>query len=220
MDDDSKNIKKVITIIVLIIIILLLLYFLIRKFGYIENRGLLVPTGNIDIFEIDCNCNSCDDNTKSVFKEDDTNKNESNNADITVFDDYKIWDNKELRIFTNPAYEYEEIIAPGSTNSYVFVIRNNNNFDIIVDIDFIEKNLEKINMQYKLKSNGKYLIGDENTYLKFKNYKLEQIKIPAKSQIPYVLDWKWVDSNNDTEIGFDTSSDYKLSMQIGATESL
>lgn len=226
MNNNDKNTKKNLIIIVLIIIILLLLYFLIRRFGYIENHGLSVPTGNVDIFEIDCNCDICKETDKPVFNEDsDVNKNKSNNgstdkkqntADITVFDNYKIWDNKELRIFSNPAYEYESKIAPRSSNSYTFIIRNNNNFDVVVDINFIEENKKNINMQYKLKSYGKYLVGNENEYVKFDNYKIERITISAKSQIPYILDWKWIDSENDTEIGFDINSSYKLSIQIGA----
>ena len=139
MKNNEKN-KKRLIIILLILIIIILLYLLIRNFGHIYNRGPLVPTGNVDIFEIDCNCEFC---SKDVFNEnDDTNKNKTDEQpkDIVVFDDYKIWDNKQLRIFSNPAYEYESIIAPGSENSYAFVIRNNNNFDIVVDISFKEEN--------------------------------------------------------------------------------
>ena len=222
MDNNEtyKENRRNIIVIVLIIVILILLYFLIRKFGYIENRGLLVPTGNVDIFEIDCNCNICNEKDKSVFSENDINKNKSSSEDIIVYDDYKIWDNKDLRIFSNPAYEYDSIIAPGSKNSYAFVIRNNNYFDVVVDINFIEDNAKSINMHYKLSSKGKYLIGNADNYVKFSNYKIENITIPAKGQIPYVLDWKWVDSVNDTEIGFDITSSYKLTIQVGANEDI
>ena len=229
---DNKNNNKMKYIVLLLIIILILLYLLIQNFGYIDNRGPLVPTGNVDIFEIDCSC--CNDD-KTVFKEDDKNNNDinknelegSNNSneseennsdlkDIIVFDDYKIWDDKQLRIFSNPAYEYESIIAPGSANSYAFVIRNNNDFNVIVDILFEETNDKNINMNYKLKSNGNYLIGSEDAYETIKNKKIGQVTLPAKSQKAYILDWKWIDSDNDTQIGFDVDSIYKLSIQIGA----
>jgi len=220
MDNYKGN--KAQFIILLLIMILILLYLLIQNFGYIENQPTLVPTGNIDFFEIDCTC--CTDNDKSVFKDDsdDINKNKlelndnNNSKDLVVFDNYKIWDNKELRIFSNPAYEYESIIAPGSYNSYTFVIRNNNNFDVVIDITFEEENDKNINMNYKLKNNGNYLIGSEDNYETIKNKKITQIKLPAKSQKSYILDWKWIDSENDTQIGFDMNSTYKLSISIGA----
>lgn len=217
---DNKNIKKNVVIILLIIIIIILLYLLIRNFGHIVHRGLKVPTGNVDIFEIDCGCDKCK-NTEDVFKEDDKsdtdkNKLEDSPKDIVVFDDYKIWDNKKLRIFSNPAYEYESIIAPGSENSYAFVIRNNNNFDVTVDISFEETNDKNVNMQYKLRNNGNYLIGTNNNYIPIKDKKLTGIKLPAHSFKSYILDWKWIDSENDTQIGFDITSDYKLSIMVGA----
>lgn len=229
-NNDNKNIKKNIIIIILIIIILILLYLLIRNFGHIENNGPKVPTGNVDIFEIDCSCGICE-KTDDVFKEDDnneqngTNKNQSNNnrnkltnEDIVVFDDDKTWDNKDLRIFSNPAFEYQNIIAPGSENSYEFVIKNKNNFDVTIDISFEEVNDKNINMQYKLRNNGNYLLGSENNYETIKDKKITNIKLSAKSQKKYILDWKWIDSHNDTEIGLDVTSNYKLSIKIGANQ--
>lgn len=221
--------KKIVTAIILIILIVVLLYLLILRFGEIEHHGPMVPTGNIDIFEIDCGCGSCRGNTKPAFEEedDDTNQNKSNNnnnnsnndiGDILVYDKYKIWDNKELRIFTNPAYEYESIIAPGSYNSYAFVIRNDNDFDIEVDILFKEENLKNINMQYKLRSKDKYILGTKNNYTFIDGMKVENVKVPAKGQISYILDWKWIDNYNDTDIGFDIGSNIKLSIDIGANE--
>lgn len=211
--ENNQSRKRKLVIIILIIIILLLLYFLIHKFGNIYHHGLGTPTGNVDIFEIGCNCNCCD---KDVFSEDDINK--SKIEDILVYDKYKVWDNKELRIFENPAYEYRSVIAPGSYNSYTYVIRNNNEFPVIIDITFVEDNPKNINMQYKLSNKGKYLIGNNTNYVSLDdNKKITGIYLPAKSQLSYILDWKWIDSDNDTEIGFDITSNYKLSINIGAT---
>ena len=220
---DNKNYDRKI-ILVHIILLLLLLYSLIQFVGYIEHRGLayptwnaeqdgpVVPTGNVDIFEINCNCNSNKENAR-----DDINKNK---PEIVVFDNYKIWDNKELRIFSNPAYNYKSIIAPGSSNSYTYVIRNNSTIDMVIDIYIQEENNKGINMQYKMRSKGKYVVGEENQYVKINNTKIEHVKLPAKSQISYIIDWKWIDNYNDTEIGFDINSNYKLSINIGANEDL
>lgn len=235
---DSKNNK---ILVLLLMLILILLYLLIQKFGYLENQNILVPTGNVDIFEIDCNC--CGDKENTAFKEDEKindetiknkmviKKNEGNNddtskniitedndktKDLIIYDNYKIWDNKELRIFSNPSYEYRNIIAPGSFNSYTFVIRNNNDFDVVIDIEFEELNDKKINMKYKLKNNGFYLIGAEDRYESINDMKITEIKLPAKSQKSYILDWKWIDNYNDTQIGIDANANYKLSIMIGA----
>lgn len=212
---NKDNIKKAV-IIVLILIILILLYLLILRAGYIVHHGPVVPTGNVDIFEINCKC-TCKDKKHCECG---FNKNKSNIEDLIVYDKDKIWDNKELRIFSNPAYEYESIIAPGSLNTYTYVVRNNNDFDMVIDMKFVEENEKDINMKFKVKSQGKYLIGSEDKYDEIKDKTIEQIKIPAKSQISYILDWKWIDSDNDTQIGFDIGSTYKLSINIGANELL
>lgn len=233
----DKNIQKT-QCIVLLLILLILLYLLIQNFGYIENGTTLVPTGNVDIFEIDCNC--CNKGEEKTFKQDDDstcnicknkvskkkttkksdveeNKLEDDEIEkeIDVFDNYKTWDNKELRIFSNPTYEYESKIAPGSSNSYTFVIRNNNDFDVVYDISFKEQNSKNINMKYKLTHNDSYLIGQENKYESIANKKITSVELPAKSQKAYILYWKWVDSNHDTQVGFDINSKYKLSIIVG-----
>lgn len=208
--ENNKDRNRKITIIILIIIIIILLYLLIHMFGDIENHGNRVPTGNVDIFEINCGCKSCEckpcENTEPVFNE----------SGLTVVDDYKVWDNKELRIFSNPAYEYESKIAPGSNNSYTFVIRNNNDFDVLVDITAKEDNKYGVNMKYKLRHNGDYVLGSENEYINAENLKVEKVLIKAHDQKGYLLDWEWVDSDNDTEVGFDVNADYKLTIDINA----
>lgn len=233
---DNKSKKKTVIIVMILVIISILLYLLIRHFGNIENHGPGVPTGNIDIFEIDCNCDNCNgtenlkekiqnDNNKynsGNYDDSDANKNKiktDKDGNIVVYDNYKIWDNKDLRIFSNPYFEYESKIAPGSSNSYAFVIKNNNKFDVVVDINMKETNPKNINMQYKLRNKGNYLIGSSKKYELINNKSLQNITIPAKSHISYILDWKWIDSDNDTEIGFDVTSNYKLSIQVGSNQS-
>ena len=206
-DNEEKNKKKVI-ITILLIIIIILLYLLFHKFGNIEHHGLLIPTGNVDIFELECGCSCNCECDKPVFSEEDNN--------LTVFDKEKVWDNNFLRIFSNPAYEYQSKIAPGSENSYAFVIRNNNDFDVIVDITGEEVNPYNINMKYKLKHQGNYILGNGNNYVNAKDLKVTSVHIKAHDQKSYILDWKWVDSINDTEIGFDVNSNYKLKMSVKA----
>ena len=238
---DNKK-KKTICVVVLLGM-LVLSYFLAKSFGHIENSDTLVPTGNVDIFEISCErcCKSGDDssdetavpNTASKEKrfvegrgyedkqaegeqsgDEQTPEEDRQHGEVIVYDDYKIWDNKDLRIFANPAYEYRHVIAPGSFNSYAFVIRNNNDFDVDVDVLFNEVNEKNINMQYKLKNDGKYLLGSVDNYETIAGKVIGNITIPANGYESYVLDWKWVDSSNDAEVGFDVNSFYKLSIKV------
>ena len=230
----------------LLILIIILLYLLIKRFGYIENHSPLVPTGNIDVFEIDCDCleEVIEDTSSNIIPHKVICKNKKNNTiediitptyrdgeetiieeeeeelriieNLFVFDDYKLWDAKELRIFDNPAYEYRNIIAPGSQNSYTFVIKNDNDFDVNVDILFTENNKNKINMKYKLIHDGNYLLGTNSKYVDINSKKIRNLDIPAYGEEIYNLDWKWIDSSNDTKIGFDKNSKYKLSILVGA----
>ena len=71
-------------------------------------------------------------------------------------------------------------------------------------------------MKYKLKHQGKYVLGNDNSYISADNLKVTSVYIKAHEQKSYILDWKWVDSNNDTEIGFDVNSNYKLNMTVRA----
>lgn len=272
-DKKNKNIMLAINIAGILAIIL---YLLILNFGHIKNNEYLVPTGNVDIFEIDCDCkengsctptpghqiieepedkpvignnqgpinNNQNPNTGLIVDRDDgetsgdENTDNSNNnkpenggqspdvgedkpivKDLIVSDDYTIWGNEKARIFSNPSYEYESKIAPGSSNSYTFVIKNSNDFDVIVDFEMIEDNPYKVNLKYKLKSEGKYIVGDEDNYDDVSKLQIKNVKIKANESIPYVLDWKWIDSENDTEIGEKLDANYKLTINIGANQS-
>ena len=198
------NKNKLITIILMIIIIILL-YLLILKFGKIENYGPVVPTGNVDIFEINFGF------SKDVFNSDKSRPE----IGLVVEDNDAVWGNRELRIFSNPAYEYDSIIAPGSSNSYTFVIRNNNTFDIVVNVVMTEENPSGANMKYKLRSQGTYLVGNDKNYEDVSKLNIGEIVLPANSQKSFILDWKWVDSDKDTDSGVSIDNIYKLILNVG-----
>ena len=72
-------------------------------------------------------------------------------------------------------------------------------------------------MQYKLKNDGEFLLGSIDNYVSIKDKVIQNVELPANSYKSYVLDWKWLDSSNDAEVGFDANSIYKLSIVIRAT---
>lgn len=230
-----KNKRKVLIInLFFSILLIILIYLLIHYFGYINEKKKTLPTGNIDIIDIDDNITN---NTNNTNDTNDTNKNPNNvdnqnnidknkldnksnlrESNFIVEDNYSIWNSKKLRIFTNQAYQYTSKIAPNLSNSYDFIIKNNSKYDLYVDIYMEEDNPFNINMKYKLRSNNNYLVGSKNKYADVSKLSQRNILIKANSSKEYSLDWKWIDSDNDTEIGENINSNYKLSINIGANQ--
>lgn len=227
MKSKEKKIMHFVNIIIIFIFILSLL-FIIKK---MDSSNRPITTGNIDIFNIECddsdgkedNCisNNVDinnDKVEGIFKEDDKILSEERYEmkDFNVFDEGKTWDSKnELRIFSNSAYEFDGIIAPGTSNVYQFVVNNNNRFNIKYAIDFIETNEHSINMKYKLKRNGEYIFGNSKTWVSADKIKKEGLLLDSKSHDSYQLEWEWIDSDNDAEVAF-KEANYSLEIKISA----
>lgn len=196
------------------ILLIFLIYLLIHQFGLINDNKNKVPTGNVDIIDID------GDNITNDINENPNNNIDKNKLDnnFIVKDNYTIWSNKRLRIFSNQAYEYFSKIAPGVSNSYDFVIKNNNDFPVLVDISMKEVNPYSINMEYKLRSENSFLAGSSFKYVSVKKLSQKNIYLKAHSSKLYSLDWKWIDSDNDTEIGEALDANYKLLVYVGANQ--
>ena len=77
-----------------------------------------------------------------------------------------------------------------------------------------DKNTEDINMKYRLKMNNVYVIGTENSYVTIDEMKLDNIYVLKNSQELYTLEWKWEDSNNDSEIAKDGLATYTIYLDI------
>ena len=196
------------------ILLIFLIYLLIHQFGLINDKKNKVPTGNVDIIDID------GDNITNDINENPNNNIDKNKLDnnFIVEDNYTIWSNKRLRIFSNQAYEYFSKIAPGVSNSYDFVIKNNNDFPVLVDISMKEVNPYSISMEYKLRSENFFLAGSSFKYVSVKKLSQKNIYLKAHSSKLYSLDWKWIDSDNDTEIGEAVDANYKLLVYVGANQ--
>ncbi len=124
-----------------------------------------------------------------------------------------------LNIFTNTTYYVvDNKIAPTSENSYQFVVRNNNDSNIKYSLELNEENLHKINMKYRLKLNGVYVAGNDEEWLTYDKLNQYDMGLSANNHDVYTLDWKWFESENDTEVGTNISSNYKLELKITASE--
>ena len=270
MNKIKINADLVVKIVLIIVIIILLLHncMLIRK----DNKDK-VPTGNVDIIEINCdkedvcvvneendkldeiNINSDDNNlnnntvynknykfknTKkdssvSINEEDtleDNNKNNINNyenddsnpgdddyeepeeEELIVYDpDIKWHGDTPAKIFTNSMYGLDDVIAPESHNTYQFVVKNGTVYNLKYNINFIEDNLYGINMQYKLKKNDTYIV---DHYVSASELDVSDVLLSSKKNDTYYLEWRWVSSDNDTEIGANPNSKYELKINIEA----
>lgn len=245
MENEKKSKNKIaILILMVIIIILLILIFLLLQEGLLNNEKL-IPTGNVDIFEINCdqncNCNNNNDDENNNVNSDSnsnttttTNNNDSltsgnnyknsdtpqNNGDIKIYDKDVIWQStNKLRIFENPVYQMDSIIAPLSTNSYQFIIKNSTIYNVKYNLKFQETNNYDINMKYRLKKNGSYIAGNQNEWVSYEKLNLSINNIKVSEKDTYYLEWKWFEDDNDTAIG-SINSKYTLSITLAAEQAI
>lgn len=225
-----KKRDLIIKIILVIIIIVLIIHncCLIK-----ENKqtGINNPTGNVDVFEIWCNSDSCDiknedkkeEETETTISTNANNYNDSNKTEnegnLVIEDKTKKWKSiNTLNIFSNPAYDFEQKIAPESSNGYEFLVKNNTKYNVVYSIKFIEKNEYNINLKYRLKKGTEYIVGNEETWVSYSELNQINKKLKINNVDEYYLEWKWVSSNNDTSVaGIEDA--YKLSIQIEAESS-
>lgn len=230
----KKTKRRIINFTLFVILILILL--LIHSCMNFDKVNDLTPTGNTDIFNIiigdnnrsigkceteqpTCTCKeieiSKDIPTKPVDPIIEPEKEIG--ALIEDAENGKYDNTTKLNIFSNPYYEYKNIIAPTSTNTYQFIVKNTNDFNIKYDVMMTEDNKYDINMKYRLKLDGQYVKGDKNTWVTYEDLQLEGIKLAGNSQNVYQLEWKWFESDNDTSIG-EIDADYTLKISFSGVE--
>ena len=179
----KSTISWIIIVILIIIIILLCLTKCSKKDS--NNDNYQTKTGNTDVFNININCpkDECpienkDDNDKNI----NINNNKTNkNNDLTVFDEDtdkdiigKVFvdDNdgnyiyqQRLNIFSNAAFNYTNKIAPGVSNTYNFKTNNTSNESIKYYLEMYEESEYSINLKYRLRRNGSYIIDTNDTII-------------------------------------------------------
>lgn len=229
----KKDIVKTIIIFVLLALIFLLIFLLCFEYQKTSEKNL---TGNVDIFEIDCTCEECvtdsvgdDPIVPSVSTAnqagmsavgDGSTIRDHSEAEVgidtqsgfSVTDEHLQWQSSNnLKIFENSMYENKSIIAPGSSNSYNFVVRNNTDYMVSYKVRFTERNESNINMKYRLKRNGNYVSDD---WVSYQELSKSGMLISKGGKDDYILEWKWFDDNEqDTKAGID-GLDYSLVINI------
>ncbi len=220
---NNKNKNKIYWFIILILVIIIILL-LIHGCENHGNDNYLMPTGNVDIFDIsvqdECNNHDCSEEDKKRIKEQYPIFNEETDKKKydQVFVDDKNGDylvQEHLNVFNNAAFEYRNKIAPGVSNTYQFVAHNSTNMRLNYYFEMFEESEFHINMKYRLKKNNKYIIGDKNNWVNADELKTDFSLIEKRSHDKYSLEWKWFDDDaNDTIIGENMNSFYKLSIRF------
>ena len=222
-NDKNGNFKYWTIIILLIIIILLLLFF--TRFGKIQNQYMLIPTGNVDVFDIDINCNcsfdKCEyvDNDGNEIPVFDPENNKPKYGEVYVDDkNGNFVYQQNLKIFNNSAFHYLDKIAPGIANTYNFIIHNSTPSELKYYLEMNEESEFFINLRYRLRRNDSYVIGDDNNWVTSSELKTEFKNIKSLVSDKYSLDWKWLyedDKDNlDTFAGENMTSKYKLNIRF------
>ena len=240
----KQNISKK-DLIIKIILIVIIIILLIHNCSILKNNKKskkTSPTGNVNIIEIICdkddtcvvkndkdntqnnlstnenkNSNSLDNNINN------SNNNEPDNEVINkkseetglVIEDKTIsWQKTtQAKIFSNSMYDLHDKIAPESSNTYQFIVKNGTNYTINYIINFIETNPYNINMKYKLKKNDTYVI---DHYVSASELNQTGITLNPKKNDTYYLEWKWISSSNDTQIGETINAKYELKIEVKA----
>ena len=130
----------------------------------------------------------------------------------------QILNNTKLNIFGRQKNGEKKVIAPMSSGSYRFSVKNKTDFDIIYNIKFEDDMSEFINMKYRLKIDNMYIKGDSSKYIDIDELDVFDIIAPKGSENIYTLEWYWEsDDENDTKIGILKDNQYYyFKMQISS----
>lgn len=129
---------------------------------------------------------------------------------------------KELQIFQNAAFEYTNKIAPGVSNSYDFKVHNETSNTIRYNIEFAEESEYAINMKYRLKRAGAYVVGSETEWVNASQLLTAMKQLANDGVDSYTLDWMWPyedgKDDQDTEAGKNMESEYYLGIKVNFEE--
>lgn len=140
----------------------------------------------------------------------------SSNSDVIKENDFVVdWKfSKKINIFSNYYFDGDSKIAPGVSDCYSFKVINGRDNKIKFNINFTETNLDNINIKYRLKKEDKYIIGNDDNWVSADKLLVEGETINSTKEYVYVLEWKWFDSEHDTEIGKKLDAVYALAISI------
>lgn len=238
-DQEKKSKKKKY---LLLLLLLLLLFKIIILYNYfkkpddiqgVKKENNTVNTDTVIDVQID---NIISDKNNSVGTTNNNYKNEIENKEVEEptkepepeqpeeieIKEFKVTSKgqkitEDLSIFDDVKYNGKAVIYPSIQNTYYFEISNTLDFNTICEVSFNEKNKENIPIKYRLKENGKYIRGDEKTYIPYDELNFTNI-VNSKSENKYELEWKWVEGSNDNYYGdVNKTITYEIELTVKAT---
>lgn len=242
-EERKSNRFLIAAVILLSITVGVLLWLLLRPTPKPERT----PTGNVEYFDIrvgvicrNADGSSCYDDEDDFIphvtpgrrranKEDEKKINGETDTDVEregiVYVDDKngrYTYQKSLKIFENPAFAYTDKIAPGVSNSYDFKIHNETDNAIRYNIEFEENSEYAINMLYRLRRDGAYVIGSDTEWVSANELVSSFKRLAMDGVDSYSLDWGWPYESGrdalDTEIGEKMISKYSLNIKVNFEE--
>ena len=191
------------------------------------NRELIWTSSNSEIATVDANgtVNGIKNGTVTITAKTKDGKIvasttiivSKDNAEFAVYDkDHTTltWNgSNDINIFEKSLNTVNGKIAPESSNTYQFIVKNSTKYNLKYNIVFEESNPYHINMKYKLKKNDTYLI---DHYVSASELNVSELLLNSNSNDTYYLEWKWVSSDNDTEIGKTANATYGLKIELKA----
>lgn len=148
-----------------------------------------------------------------------TNTPNENNDDVIDGEVHANWQlNNKVNIFQNLYFNNQNIIAPGVSSVYQFAVVNKRESTVKYSIKMLDTNPYNINMKYRLKKGNTYVIGDDNTWVSASDLFTDGNLLDSLKSDVYSLEWKWVDTDYDTEIGGLSNATYSLSIEILAED--
>lgn len=148
---------------------------------------------------------------------------------IAISDEEGLWKNSngkggseevnQINVFSvnTSARKY---IAPYDKGVYEFDVKNTINKNIVYSLTLEEDNSDKVNIKYKLKKNGNYIMGEYN-WLYYNEIHLEDVLLSSQATDSYELEWSWVSENDelDTKIGLKKDRAlYNITIKVMAVE--
>lgn len=130
---------------------------------------------------------------------------------------------EQLNVFNDVDTKGEQIIAPDSSGSYPFTIKNDAKFAVKYTLNVFDENLAEVPMVFRLSTDaGTYLCGSEYLWVPVEGLQNVSGKLDYQATDGYVLEWKWAGDSDevDTAIGVLAQQGmiYTLNFKISAIQ--
>lgn len=136
-----------------------------------------------------------------------------------------VWQqNTEISLFADRTGAGEDRkLMPGSKGSYEFLVSNRNSYEIRYQMKISAPEGQLLlPLRYRLKSDGQYLCGDQDTWLTAEQLSAESVNLDPGEEKEYLLEWQWLFAGGndilDTKIGSAADLEYRVIVMIHAEQ--